>query len=433
MDWSKAALGSSIGSAPFCGCQSSGCGCSSSSSGPESVFRSFSQPNGAAEPTSLWRDAADPEGETRHRQQSTSAQSARVSAGGSGASTGAQREAEKQNQWIGKDIKDIEPPERDGQHTLGWFSYTEGVVPGEEEHSWVPDYVEDCVDFCQSNCYENKDLSFGQQRSCYQTCVNDCELLGEDQNIFPDRTPCEFLYSPTLAEIGSTEGTCYDDLLGSDRECSPLACDITRRLPDINELSGRVPINIRIFDYRDKHVMPEFQESLEYIIRAAWALLQENLDLVEWASCWVHGPGSGNCLLNFLDGRFELLRIHLMDRHAFWEEASAGAFYPFFIRSIFIYTEHEYWRSAMSNWHAGNVIIKTCVALDVATLLAHELSHICLNPITERWGGQECSGAQMMESALKWALYAIRNYNVEGNSLYNGSGPHRLVGRFIYF
>ncbi len=226
---------------------------------------------------------------------------------------------------------------------------------------------------------------------------------------------CDPLYSPPSKYWGS----CASTMLGSDAECADLACDNTRSIPDMDDYAARdVPLDI--YDLRGK--TSDCEDALADIIRAAWALLMANLDLVRWAACYVFGPGEreAECLVNaingmaaerdgildiFSDGRLTDVDIYIVSPD--W----AGAGVSWGLRIMVIYAGHEYWNVATSQWCCGDNLTRTCMALDVATILLHELLHYCKYDSadaevsgTDVTVSDSCGLAYLLEGAFKWAI-----------------------------
>lgn len=216
---------------------------------------------------------------------------------------------------------------------------------------------------------------------------------------------CDPLYKPST----KTGSGCTSSLRGSDDECADEACESTRAVPDMDALAASDP-PIDIVDLRVGTT--DCEDSLAALIRAAWALLLANLDLVRWTACHVYGSDASDCLANsingmpievdslldvFSDGGLADVDIYLSDRD--W--AVAGTSWA--LRKIVIYAGDYYWDVAVSRWCCGDNTTRACVAVDVATVLFHELTHYCI--LSWDIGDGSCYDAYVMESVFRWAIF----------------------------
>lgn len=250
------------------------------------------------------------------------------------------------------------------------------------------------------------------------------DWLADQISIEIGRGSCTPLLRP---ETGGT----YDSekyLTGSDAECKVYACDEVRSLPNMNEYAS-YDWPVAYYDLRTSK--DRCDEELESILRAAWRLLAENLDLVNWASCWTRGTGDPDCLHSAIETSWyessaitrllgdlsALLALSVGDALALataWADVILSVFViPLdwhvagAIRGLglAVYSDHEYWQVATSQWHNGNNSTKACIAIDVATVLLHELTHFCLAPVADLDEEKGHASSYMMESVFRWAMF----------------------------
>lgn len=221
----------------------------------------------------------------------------------------------------------------------------------------------------------------------------------------------EAVWGPDPLYRPSESGLCDDEFKGGSH-CSYLAVDISRGVPDLDEYASRdVPVA-----FIDERASAEGCEAeLRGLVRAAWSLLQDNLDLVEWTRCWVFGRSSSGrprlkCLERALDGSNGDVEITLRDGVSpFNEYAAADGWCK---RGIIIYHEQIFWRRRLSNWCCGpDDETRLCMLISVASSMLHELVHYCCRA-RDVGEGQECHTSYLTQSVIEWALF--HRYDVFG-------------------
>lgn len=195
-------------------------------------------------------------------------------------------------------------------------------------------------------------------------------------------------------------GDCVDTLPDPDPGCSALACDVTRENPDMTSLAATSPpvriVNLQTASSDCRYLLPE-------IIRAAWALLLDNIDLVRWAGCQVYGAqscerGACKCLPSLVTGRiYRIITIWIVSLSPVIAGSIAGL-------GVFVYAGDDYWKIVSSQWCCGSNSTRLCIALDVAAVLFHELTHSCVAPVSDL-GNDNCPKSYVAESVFRWALF----------------------------
>lgn len=253
------------------------------------------------------------------------------------------------------------------------------------------------------------------------------ELAREWASLFGDSDAQDAWWADHYAELGlyscgvllappiGTGGACQGTLKGNDGDCKTLACDTLKPLPDMSSYAAD-DLPVTFVDLRSSVV--GYDQSLKVIIASAWTLLQHNLDLVRWASCWVDGATTpsettGECLETAIAGpsaRDVLTGSSPVDILIYLSDAdggnirTAGTVFPV---GMYIYGGHPYWDAATTNWVCGDNATRCCVALEVAALLLHELTHWCFSPFVDL-GDDLCATSYVRQQVFRWAL--LRRY-----------------------
>lgn len=233
---------------------------------------------------------------------------------------------------------------------------------------------------------------------------------------------CTILEPPDRSEWGA----CGHKMEGDSDPCSYYACDVAEDLPDCAELAeSDQPISID--DRRDE--VTACQAQLADILRAAWAVLRQNTDLVSWATCWTFGPYNGNCVLSTIrrgwDGEDVQIRVDPDPPSRFEGAAAATDDFEFLWidrRWIWIFPSDDYWQTAIALWCCEQNPEMACVAIDVACILYHELLHFCNLVGEDPTPDTTCYQAYAADAAFRWAMY--RRYKTLEDDWFYKDGVH---------
>lgn len=149
----------------------------------------------------------------------------------------------------------------------------------------------------------------------------------------------------------------------------------------------------------------------------AWAILSENTDLIGWVACMFYGEdgqGSvGDCVSDKIHGRGWNVRIRFVqskpsdDHHAQAFRGPFGGTIEFPINGS---GDGTWFDKAIAEYNAAahDGEDEFCVAADLASMLAHELVHLCPGQHDSHPSGSDqsdsCTTSYLIESGLKWAL-----------------------------
>lgn len=218
-------------------------------------------------------------------------------------------------------------------------------------------------------------------------------------------------------------GTCSDALRG-DSTCNRLASDDQRALPDLEEYGER-EVPIQFIDKRDG--VEGCDSQLESLIRAAWSMLQDNIDLVNWARCYVFGRKSSgqvkmSCLRDTILGSDEkIVKIYLQSGESLIDPGAAAE--GWWGWKIVIFGEDSFWKRRLSYWCCSvSDKTKTCMAISVAALIFHELVHYCGRSKDSGKNVDNCEWSYLAQSVIHWAL--LNRYPAAGS----GNCCRKLVG-----
>lgn len=143
------------------------------------------------------------------------------------------------------------------------------------------------------------------------------------------------------------------------------------------------------------------------LISYAWALMLENTDLVKWAVCWVTGrPSKGDCLVRRIEGKGKRVTIHFTDAAGDDDTDGESAGADIWGRRIVIYRGSIFWTSFHdAYWFSTSKEEWLCAAISVASVLLHELTHICLRSLDDGDPERtECFDAYGIQHTFHYAL-----------------------------
>lgn len=144
-------------------------------------------------------------------------------------------------------------------------------------------------------------------------------------------------------------------------------------------------------------------ESFTDVLNAAWILLNENTDLIEWVVCSVFGK-SGGCISAIASwSSFLPPNVECSSREfGFWPPCPEFVALTIWPHITFCSTKavNEVYANA---FQCGTDADRLCVAIDMAATLFHEFTHFCgLN--TGDLAGKACQTSYLAENSFKWAL-----------------------------
>jgi len=144
-------------------------------------------------------------------------------------------------------------------------------------------------------------------------------------------------------------------------------------------------------------------DSFTDVLNAAWILLNENTDLIEWVVCSVFGK-SGACISAIASwSSFLPPNVECSSREfGFWPPCPKFVALTIWPHITFCSTRPL--NGVYSNaFECGTDADRLCVAIDMAATLFHEFTHFCgLNPGDP--AGVPCRPSYLAENTFKWAL-----------------------------
>jgi hypothetical protein len=285
----------------------------------------------------------------------------------------------------------------------------------------------------------------GEDETSYKgmTLSEIADMLDSPMGVFVGGYPTDLFEPPDESVWGLLDdepGRCAKTMYGSVNECPPPEDETIRSTTHLQTLdtdSWRPAID---FDSEWSGDETEF-------LLTAWALVNENLDLIQYATCWVYGTGNilelgwravvlrqyvriGNPL-NCMVKNFSGVSLSGSAEGAFNIERKdcEGADYAAYVipplaNTIWICTDagtskrSSYFRDNLFNAWQGGGVDALCAAVGMATLLVHEMVHVCgfnLNDwVEERDGHTRCDGAHMVGYIFQWAM--MRRYAGSGGN-----------------
>ena len=216
---------------------------------------------------------------------------------------------------------------------------------------------------------------------------------------------------------------CSDHLEGSEAECADWIEDCTPRVLSAAELAEYAATDI------PPSVRGETAMERE-LIQAAWALLQDNLDLVRWAICMRYGADKAERVMDRLTDHVD----GTLWTGVYVADVSFGG--PFFVppfiptpfnpthitrnsNALFIVRGSGLWQGYLEKWSSGDLSSQSCVALDFAAGIAHELCHVArynavdlefddvplLGPKYGDGVDSRCFDSYIIGNSIRWALF----------------------------
>ena len=214
-----------------------------------------------------------------------------------------------------------------------------------------------CRDTCDSICSTDiglpwDDGSYTDRTSyseCYDDCVSACmgtESAGPARMVLPDWTEgyaadrCGAPYGEDVAVAPLLNARTISDFLSID--------------PEVDGASV---------------VIEGAEDYEEQLLRTAWALITQNLDLMEFALTYLRGAG---------DGVFERFSEHVLgETGSTVELRDSGSGFVTYLK-IKINKTRSRWKNYVRIWTNESVSDsdRLCCALDLACTLAHETTHL---------------------------------------------------------
>jgi hypothetical protein len=232
-----------------------------------------------------------------------------------------------------------------------------------------------------------------------------------------------------------------EEIKGNEEDCPPppIGCECNQGFiasRDPNEDTGSYndcgttcgphivdtsPSASLIIEYDNESDRPEDSDEEQAQIdamNAAWNMLQENSDIVEWLVCLVEGPDDAECVVDKLfvaDGdNPQVILLH--DGVDFWDGVPDGsnAWVSEFNDKIHINTAAAeiavVFRDLQDTLGSGpsSNTDEACSIMLLASTILHEMLHGCL-PITDEgvFGSEEeggCDSTHMVATSFRWAM-----------------------------
>lgn len=143
----------------------------------------------------------------------------------------------------------------------------------------------------------------------------------------------------------------------------------------------------------------------------AVGLLAGNADLIRWAICGVGGelavPVYAEAIVSWVTG-FKLLNLVFIENTDFSGSArdpsTYRAFSPY-VPWVFIQRDSVDIQTWIQMWETGDLDTQLCAAIQVASLLLHEMTHSVHLDWGEWIGLYECNNSFMTQNTFQWAAF----------------------------
>lgn len=235
------------------------------------------------------------------------------------------------------------------------------------------------------------------------------------------RVPCHEAFDPPEAEIavtGSADDECddYAEAIENNDCAVPIVdcpnCDPGGWYEPECDCDGIVSLQwspaISVVNYDEYASMP-----LDYtnMIQAAFNMLQDNDDIVEWIVCLLEGQSNADCML---DALFDSGLTVTFDERGYPENEKVD-FEPLAWSTgkgeLSIDPNDDTFQDWLARYDdAYATADMPCLIADIAAMLLHELLHGCLS-LSEEGGASdfpdergECDSTYLVESAFRWAI-----------------------------
>lgn len=230
---------------------------------------------------------------------------------------------------------------------------------------------------------------------------------------------CEKMDAPATADW-SADG-CEEAMLGSAETCGH-PCLRSVSIDDFEEW-----IDDSTWDYEDFFKVgtePDDPEAMD-LLKVAWRVILDSQDLMRWAHCWVKGDRfAAECEVNTFtnEGGFwgaldPRVKIDFDSSCSFNYRGFAWLPGSFNVwgGTIRICTDTgTTCDSELSVWKGGATTQdRACAAVDVATALNHEMTHVCGEENDPDDRGS-CHEADLIETAYQWAV--LKRYSIVRDS-----------------
>lgn len=216
---------------------------------------------------------------------------------------------------------------------------------------------------------------------------------------------CSLFDAPAPSSVYCTLD-CTGDLEGSDSACQSLIDDCSTHVLSASELAA----------YAVSSIPPTIRGATETeleMIRAAWALLRENIDIVKWAICLRYGKTKADDIMDWLTDHVDGSRwtgVYVLDT------SIGGPFFvpPRAVPSVIIVSRgSDLWQGYLDYWTSGDPSTQACMALDFAAGLAHELCHVARYNIADVDAFEfdpgtdvtTCYTSFIIGNTVRWALF----------------------------
>lgn len=267
-----------------------------------------------------------------------------------------------------------------------------------------------------------------------QAAAEQNDVWGEMTALIDDLSPLDYGSPSRPLRPPETWGdsACRDSFVGNNDDCT--ARDRRVSVDDVAFDGIRNGENFFV-------LTTTFNTDYLKLLLASWNILYENLDLVQWAACWLTGNRlsvtallTGNwatletCLTNSILGspgqEIYVLFTPLTN------ESFSGL--PLGFTSggtILIPDRSDLWQGFVELFLSSDPLERLCSVIELATYLAHELTHTCGYSFGDPWfkdGSDACMKSYLFENALRWALH--RRYSDLAASCCSDLGSELFFG-----
>jgi hypothetical protein len=184
----------------------------------------------------------------------------------------------------------------------------------------------------------------------------------------------------------------------SESECVPPLLNRTTSTRACNHTSDEMDFITRWTVFGGCH------DTMENLLRKAWCLLIENLDIVDWVLCMVYGPNAGSCLQVILEGTHD---VGIECSTSITSAAQAS----WLTGTVTFNPQHEDIIGMKAMFESGDDEDRLCAVIRASAVLFHELQHVCFLGGFMNFDGQgtitedRCEPTWLTYSTYTYAMY----------------------------
>lgn len=186
--------------------------------------------------------------------------------------------------------------------------------------------------------------------------------------------------------------------------------DCSRYTPSLDTIHGCDPQNGEMVISRMQ--VSGGSSELREILDAAWAVLLLNSDLISWIMCLVFGGNDGDCVNNVLANGPGLDQNFIIEVTTATEGTCSpcgkrngvdGIMSAVVVPSgVCVCASSRIVQGWETTWCCGDGLDRLCIVLEVASMLFHELTHVCWHSFNDV--PDDCQGSYIAGNTMKWAL-----------------------------